>query len=65
MKQKAKKFLELSDQEKTKAVQEYDREGIANTFHPLTVTEQARWKRIRRKLRRPRNGMGTAGTARE
>jgi hypothetical protein len=58
MKRKAKKFLELSDQEKTQAASEFDKEFIADTFRPMTVTERARWQRIKRKLGRPREGEG-------
>ena len=55
---KGKKFLELSDQEKAETVREFDQEFIADTFRPMTVTERARWQRIKRKPGRPRQGKG-------
>ena len=58
MKKKTKKFLELSDQEKTEAVREFDKEFIADTFRPMTAAERVRWQRIKRKPGRPRNGRG-------
>ena len=58
MKQKAKKFLELSDAEKTEAVREFDREFVADSFRPMTAADRACWQRIKRKPGRPRQGKG-------
>jgi hypothetical protein len=55
---KPKRFLELSDREKTEAVREFDQEFIADKFRPMTATERSRWRRIKRKPGRPRNGRG-------
>jgi hypothetical protein len=58
MKTKQKKFLELSDREKTEAAREFDQEFIAKSFRPMTAAERARWQRIKRRPGRPRNGRG-------
>jgi hypothetical protein len=39
-------------------VREFDQEFIAEKFRPMTAAERARWRRIKRKPGRPRNGRG-------
>jgi hypothetical protein len=51
-------FLSTVDQVKTEAARKFDKEFIADTFHPMTAAERARWQRIKRKPGRPRQGQG-------
>jgi hypothetical protein len=53
-----RKFLKLSDAEKTEAAREFDKEFIADKFRPMTAADRQRWQRIKRKPGRPRNGRG-------
>ena len=55
---KQKKFQALSDRQKTQAVREFDREFVVDTFRPLTAAERLRWRHIKRRPGRPRNGRG-------
>jgi hypothetical protein len=54
----AKPFWEMNTEELAAATAEFDKEFIADTFRPMTAVERARWRRIKRKPGRPRNGRG-------
>jgi hypothetical protein len=51
-------FMAMTPAERDKAVAEFDREFIMDTFKPLTPKMQARWERAKRKRGRPRVGRG-------
>jgi hypothetical protein len=58
MKKNPKPYDQMTTAELAKATAEFDREFIADTFHPLTPAQRAQWERMRRKPGRPRQGKG-------
>ena len=55
---KTKPYWEMNTEELAQATAEFDKEFIADTFHPLTPAERKRWEEIKRKPGRPRKGAG-------
>jgi hypothetical protein len=55
-KKRAKPYDQMTTAELRKATAEFDREFIADSFHPMSPAERAQWERIRRKMGRPRQG---------
>ncbi len=63
MTKRAKKFWEMNTDELTEATAEFDREGVAETFRPMTAAEKAAWEAATKRPRgrprgRPRVGKG-------
>ncbi|HOB76255.1 MAG TPA: hypothetical protein PKG54_17225 [Phycisphaerae bacterium] len=54
----AKPYWEMNTEELARATAEFDQEFIVDTFKPLTPEQQREWRRIKRKLGRPRKGKG-------
>ena len=54
----AKPYWEMNTEELAAATAEFDREFIADTFHPLTPEERKQWQRMKRKMGRPKRGAG-------
>jgi hypothetical protein len=57
-KRPATDFPRMTTAELRAATREFDREMVADEFHPLSLAERARWERARRKPGRPRRGAG-------
>jgi hypothetical protein len=55
---KKKPYWEMTTKELGDATKEFDQEFIADSFHPLSPEERARWDRLRTKVGRPRRGQG-------
>jgi hypothetical protein len=60
MSKPGKKYWEMTTAELAEATKEFDREGVAETFGPMTAEAEAAWKAARRKRPRgrPRVGRG-------
>lgn len=60
MSKRAKKYWEMNAEELAAATKEFDREGVAETFRPMTRAEEAAWReKVEKRPRgRPRNGRG-------
>ncbi len=50
-------FLHLSDKEKNRIAAQFDRASVPS--RPLTSNERGQWRRLKRKMGRPRIGQGT------
>jgi len=59
MKKSKKKYWEMTSAELTEATKEFDREFVADTFHPLSPENRARWERAKRK---PKSGIAGVKT---
>ena len=57
-KRPATDFPRMTATELRAATREFDREMVADEFHPLSPDERARWESARRKPGRPRRGAG-------
>jgi hypothetical protein len=60
MKKDTKKYWEMTTEELSEATQEFDREGVAESFRAMTPEEEAAWKATvqKRPRGRPRVGKG-------
>ena len=60
MKKRKKAYWEMTADELAEATQEFDREGVAETFRPMTTAEAAVWEAAvkKRPRGRPRVGKG-------
>ncbi len=60
MSKRAKKYWEMTTSELARATAEFDQEGVADTFRPMTPAEQATWEEAtqKRPRSRPRAGKG-------
>jgi hypothetical protein len=58
MSKRKKKYWNMTTEELAEATREFDREGVAETFRPMTSAEEAAWRAAVRKRRpgRARNG---------
>ncbi len=61
MSKRKKKFWNMNTHELAEATREFDQEGIAETFRPMTPSEEAAWRSAVQKqpVRRHRNGKET------
>jgi len=50
-----KKYWTMTTDELAKATQEFDQEGVAETFGPMTPRAEAAWRKARRKRPRVRS----------
>jgi len=55
---KRKPYWEMSAGELAAATRQFDAAFAADASRPLTEAERQRWKRVKRKRGRPRNGLG-------
>ena len=53
-----KPYSEMTTRELAHATKEFDREFIADTFHPMSAEDRKRWVKAKRKAGRPREGAG-------
>jgi hypothetical protein len=54
MSKERKKYWNMTSDELAKATQEFDQEGVAETFGPMTPRAEAAWRKARRKPPRHR-----------
>ena len=55
---KKKPYWEMTTAELAEATKEYDKPFAEDLSRPLTPEEKKRWRRVKRKRGRPKNGLG-------
>jgi hypothetical protein len=53
-----KKYWNMTTEELAKATEEFDQEGVADTFGPMTRQAEVAWRKARRKPARSRSSIG-------